>query len=475
MNLVNEPWIPVIGMDNVHRLASLTDIFKDGDTIADLAANPCQRIALMRLLICIAQAALDGPADEADWQACRPRLAPSALDYLQKWQHRFNLFGDHAFLQVDGLVANDNALADKLDFTLACGNNPTLFDHAATPAGRVPINVQLALSVLVYQTFSPGGLIGTTRWLDRETDKTSEHAPCVEGSMLHTFLRSRSLLGTIHMNLLTKQVVGSMPNCAWGLPTWEIEVLSEAALSGNVSSYLGRLVPATRAISCESGSSDITLASGGRYPKFPINREPTATVILTGSGTKEHQMYVAVNLAKHPWRELASILTFSEADKSGGALALFHLRQLSDDVFDIWTGGLAADKAKLLDMAEWSFTLPKALVDTTVLNRYRRGVEAANKGCFILRLAIKEFATLLKCEAFWTGSAQSLFWTELDVNCMALAECAANDRPLAENWFPLIKRTMLQSYSQTCPHETPRQIQAYAQGLKVLEAWKGGE
>ena len=107
MNLVNEPWIPVIGKNNVHRLASLTDIFKDGDTIADLAANPCQRIALMRLLICIAQAALDGPTDEPDWQACRPRLAPAVLAYLEKWQHRFNLFGDHAFLQVDGVVIPD--------------------------------------------------------------------------------------------------------------------------------------------------------------------------------------------------------------------------------------------------------------------------------------------------------------------------------------------------------------------------------
>jgi len=63
MNLVSDPWIPVVMLDKTPRLVSLNEVFRDGETIADLAANPCQRIALMRLLICIAQAALDGPKD----------------------------------------------------------------------------------------------------------------------------------------------------------------------------------------------------------------------------------------------------------------------------------------------------------------------------------------------------------------------------------------------------------------------------
>lgn len=64
MNLVKDPWIPVVMQDGTPELVSLRDVFAKGEEIADLAANPCQRIALMRLLICIAQAALDGPKDE---------------------------------------------------------------------------------------------------------------------------------------------------------------------------------------------------------------------------------------------------------------------------------------------------------------------------------------------------------------------------------------------------------------------------
>ena len=76
MNLVKEPWIPVVMQDGKPARVSLRDAFAKGEDIADLAANPCQRIALMRLLICVAQAALDGPKDEEDWLACKPRLVP---------------------------------------------------------------------------------------------------------------------------------------------------------------------------------------------------------------------------------------------------------------------------------------------------------------------------------------------------------------------------------------------------------------
>ena len=136
MNLVSDPWIPVVMQDGKHREVSLDTVLRDGESIADLAATPCQRIALMRLLICIAQAALDGPVDEADWLACRSRLADAALAYLAKWRHRFNLFGEHAFLQVDGVEGPDASFvkpARTMDATSANGGTglTMLWDHAA--------------------------------------------------------------------------------------------------------------------------------------------------------------------------------------------------------------------------------------------------------------------------------------------------------------------------------------------------------
>jgi len=473
MNLVSDPWIPVVMLDKTPRLVSLNEVFRDGETIADLAANPCQRIALMRLLICIAQAALDGPKDEEAWLACRSRLADAALAYLDTWQHRFNLFGEHASLQADGLDAETNALADKIDLTLACGNNPTLFDHGATPDGRVPEDARLALNLLVYQMFSPGGLIGTTQWDQMTTEKTSEHSPCLEGSMLHTLLRGKSLAETIRLNLLTQEQIRQLSNMTWGCPYWETPTLSREALSDFASTYLGRLLPLPRAIHCVETSRTVVLAAGILYPKLPEQREPTGTVIEAGTGAKRHFSYLSVTPSKHPWRELSSILALQNADRSGGATCLAHLRHVRAFSFGIWTGGLSADKAKLVDMAEWVLTLPVCLLDTLLLSRYQGGVESANRAKFVLHEAVKKYSELQKSNPVWQAKAEQFFWSTLDAQSQTLTACAIqDDAALAEKWLPIIRIALHTAYERTCPHETPRQIQAYAQGLKILDSWK---
>jgi CRISPR system Cascade subunit CasA len=465
MNLVKDPWISVLTLDGAHRSVSLQEAFADGDTIADLALNPCQRIAVMRLLICIAQAALDdGPADESDWAACRPRLRDAALAYLDKWQPRFELFGEGAFLQVEELAPEVNALADKLDLTAACGNNPTLFDHEATADGRTPSPAKLALDLLVYQVYSPGGLIGQLVWNGKTTDKSSELAPALEGSLLHTVIRGATLFDTIYFNLLHHSQVG-----AWGQPTWTIDHLRRDAMQKNAGTYLGRLIPACRAIRCLPRSPEITLANAITCPKLPQGRESMATVVKRKRGKEEGVGYVAVNLAKHPWRELGSLLAFSKADNHGGALALAHLRGLPAGRFDIWTGGLAADKSKLLDMAEWSFSLPHALLDTNLLAQYQNGVERANEGVAALALAVSKYGESLNDSTPSTDLARTLYWSALDRDCRILVDTAADPvASLDTAWFPCIYAAMRDAYERACPHETPRQIQAYAIGLRHL-------
>ena len=58
MNLTTDPWIPVSWLDGSHGLASLREAFERGHEIRDLNVRPHERISLIRLLICVAQAAL---------------------------------------------------------------------------------------------------------------------------------------------------------------------------------------------------------------------------------------------------------------------------------------------------------------------------------------------------------------------------------------------------------------------------------
>ena len=92
MNLVTEPWIPILRLDGKSDVASLQQVFTEGNQYADLAVRPHERIALMRLLICIAQAALDGPADIDGWDKVPEKLPESAAKYLNDKQEVFELF-----------------------------------------------------------------------------------------------------------------------------------------------------------------------------------------------------------------------------------------------------------------------------------------------------------------------------------------------------------------------------------------------
>jgi CRISPR system Cascade subunit CasA len=94
MNLVTEAWIPVVKLDGTPCTASLLEVFTQGREFADLAVRPHERIALMRLLICIAQAALDGPKDIDAWDKAPELLPDAAKQYLEKWRDSFELFYD---------------------------------------------------------------------------------------------------------------------------------------------------------------------------------------------------------------------------------------------------------------------------------------------------------------------------------------------------------------------------------------------
>lgn len=100
MNLIIDPWIPAVRGNGRRELFSLQDLFAQAHELRDLAVKPHERIALMRLLLCITQAALDGPADETEWQDCQPLIQRRVRDYLKKWAGAFELFGEgQRFLQ----------------------------------------------------------------------------------------------------------------------------------------------------------------------------------------------------------------------------------------------------------------------------------------------------------------------------------------------------------------------------------------
>jgi CRISPR system Cascade subunit CasA len=475
MDLIGDPWIPV-QYDGEQRatLVGLKRLFADSERIRDLVATPPQRVALMRLLLCIAQAALDGPADEPDWRACRDRLVPASLGYLASRHDRFQLYGERPFLQVPSLTPTANAALDKLEFGLAAGNNHTFFDHGAGPAGRPQSPAWAALNLLTFQCFSPGGLIGDNAWGGVATGRSSEHAPGIEGSPLHLLILAKRLVDSLHLNLITKAQLAVSPTATWGQPVWDQDFRgpADAVAAAQRASYLGRLVPLPRAILLQPGATTFTLANGLRYDKVPLYREPSTTLILRGKGPQERLAYLNINLDKHPWRELGALLALdANAHSTGGALPLRHLATLAGNrrEVELWTGGLVADRGKLIDVAEWRFTIPLDFLRENSLLKYQDGVALANRGAAVLSRAVQEYCQELKLANPLATPARAYYWACLNAVSDQLIRIANDDSsPLGGDWYRIVVAAMHQGCEHACPRLNPRQIQAYAKAQQLL-------
>ena len=476
-NLIDEPWIPVLMQDGITKSVTLGEVFADADgLIADLALNPYERVAVFRLLLCIAQAAL-GPErlqDERAWRAAKDAVGPVSSEYLKKWHDRFFLYGPHAFLQPDciALAKADGATpCDKLLFQLASGNNSTLYDHAAV-GGRALSDAKLALGLLVYQNFSSGGLSGQCVWDGISTEKSIHGAPCRERSMLFSILQGRSLLDSIWLNFVTDSWVRDSLKTDWGYPFWVFDKLTRKTVSGNENTCLGHLVPLSRAIKLTRRSPMCILGGAISYPQIPAWREPMASVKLQ-KGTKKDEFqetYVTSNPSKMPWRELSSILSIRESGGRKSALALRHLESMPDREFTLWTGGLYSEKAKEIDTVEWKVRLSVGLLEELAMIRYEKAIAWADRQRGALCSAAVEYATAVFIDdtSRFSVPAERAYWDILAQPDNQRIVLDVKSPAYNDDWKKATRKAAEEAYRRACPAVTARQMEAYAQGFAKL-------
>lgn len=502
MNLTIDAWIPIVWNDGKPGMVSLNGAFERAHEIQDLALRPHERIALMRLLVCIAQAALDGPRDHDQWQGCRTRIAQSAVQYLKQWQQTFGLFGNgQRFLQVldlkklgtgsSGDDEDEGNSTSKLDLALATGNNSTLFDNAGG-AARDFTPAQLALMLVTFQCFSPGGRIGVALWGGQQTPGkgSSNHAPCLAGGMLHTLIRGDNLLSTLHKNLLNRRQVELLfgDEC-WGRPVWELmpHSLGDAEAARNANrTYLGRLIPLARSVWLADDGRFLILANGLEYPSYDDGwREPSATIVSRTMKEQPTRAVLAASIEKAAWRELHALTVKTVGQNPGGAAALKNISD--DEAFDLWVGGLVANKAKLVDTTDSVFHIPAAMLGETSQRVYENGVRHAEAVESRLRRATavyhKELGDNVDRPEMRSRrlqiqrSAIAQFWTDVEQSVPQLLEVAAAPESLGLRgewrgtvWGQSVRRSARAAYERACPRQTTRQIRAYALGLTTLFA-----
>jgi len=501
-NLIDEPWIPVLMQDGTNHVVSLGEIFADeSGTIADLTLNPYERIAIFRLLLCIAQAALPIAQinDERSWFSVQGEIGSLSLNYMEKWHDHFYLYGTNSFVQIDCLEAGETIpYTSRLLLNSAHHFGSPLFSRNIDTSGKTIYTPSLlAVALLSYLNFSASGGTPTCKWNGEKTNHIGAIAsPCRGQSKLFTIVVGNSLLQTIWMNLLTEKQL-KVSGLTLGRPCWEFKfnncqcIEDEAHewlgtilnASRNVSqpTWLGSLVPLSRFVKLNQDTCRCLICEGFKYPQATLWREPQATFVTDSAGIIR---CLYVNPNREPWRDLSSILELRLS--KGGPIALEHLSTLAEyntkmQNFTIWTGGMysKADRDQDMYVGEWYFTCPIFMLRKTSLDQYHRAVELATRQWFChsssrpdlgLKAATKDYATYMKIDkaSRFFIPAERIYWDILAQPENQKLVQDINSRNYYTDWKAATRKAAEEAYRRVCPAVSARQMEAFAQGFSKL-------
>jgi hypothetical protein len=139
---------------------------------------------------------------------------------------------------------------------------------------------------------------------------------------------------------------------------------------------------------------------------------------------------------------------------------------------------------------ESAFSLPQTMLSPAGQQRYEQGVLFAEECGKQLWSAVRTCASAMKCENAPTDAALRDYWHALDrkshVLLAMLEHMFTAGDPLASGKFgarddsgsfdPWTREAVAAAeaaYAAVCPRTTPRQLQAYAAGLRVLRKKPG--
>lgn len=509
-NLIDEAWIPVAGVGRV----SLAQIFQNPDYRA-LGGNPVQKIALMKLLLAIAQAAYT-PADEDEWRTLGAQgLADKCLAYLQQWHDRFYLYGERPFLQMPAIeelidartakqVAAANTAGKKAEAiekgmpkNLGAGfypdlpsENNTLLSHTLIP--RKMTDADCAVFIVTLMSFAFGGkrVEADLENLSGETLGNRYNAPAGPSlggwdGQLHCFPTTSSLLGSLWINLMSEEKLKGFG--AWsggvGRPLWEEMPTKEkdAFSTRYQSTYQAALLAMSRFTLLKGDG--IIYMDGIQCPKVANGWIEPSLLIDKGAAPPKVKY---VDVKKKPWRELDSLLAFNVFASQTGfeCIALkVGIDRLADhfDDFFIWTGGIkvtsnSGDQSvkQADDFVESQINLKTAWITGvedglwfSQVTSEMAGLDSNAKALFgCVRAYFKEQQVDEKKGGKRLAElAENHFWQLCERDFQYLLDSCEQDEASQESRKKLRRRFasyVSQAYDQYCPKDTARQLDAWA-------------
>ena len=480
-NLLDEPWIPVVGAGQ----ASLREVFSRPDLTA-LGGTPLEKIALFKLLQAIAQAA-HTPAGDAEWANLgQDGLATACLAYLERWREAFWLYGPRPFLQFPAVKKAAVIPYGKLLPHIASGNN-TLFFQSQMEQPLTDSQKALLLLVNMSCCFS-GKKVDKSIVLSPGVTKSSsaKSGPAIcSGGLLHSFLLGRSLRETVWLNLLTQENLATelLYENGVGTPPWEVMPTGEADAIAEAlkRSLMGRLVPMARFyLLADNGAHSV---EGIQHPDYLQGGMVDPSV--TGDRSLKKPKMVWADPNKRPWRTLPAMLSFLQQGQAGmRCLQLFWCvprltrQELpAVDELTVWSGGICLSSnageqylSGADDVVESELILPISCLGdgehSDWFLAFRDSMlEVENLGKTVYATVAGYYQDeKVKNANSWAEHASLEFWQMAERHFAALvAACAQSGPDAREAVLRQLRGCVLDCYTRACPQETARQLQLWVQ------------
>ena len=460
-NLVDEPWIPVVGKDRV----SLLDIFSD-DSLRDIDGNAVQKLSLIKLFIAIAQASVR-MEDEDDWSelGCEG-LGKKVTEYLQTHHDCFYLYGERPFLQMPQVVNLDKVRESAIFYDyipdLASDNDSILKE---TQMEQPLSDAEKAVFQIGLMDYALGGKRTTS--VESLTpgyikSKSAKSGPSTGNFVgyLHTYLKGESIRETVWFNFFTDSDIRAYQLKLEVRPPWENMPEGEDDLRARElrNSVYSWLVALSRFVLL--GKTGIYYVEGIQYPGSV--KEGYAEPFITINREKLRSIYVDVS--KKPWRSLTSILQAAYEENSPWDCMIIrnfmHRAAEVSEYFTIWAGGLRVRGTS----GDQSVKQNDDYVESEfLLNRHILGANCYTKLCDAVKRLDSQAMLLRKAVAGYYGkdsediqlSASSRYWEAADavsssiIGCWGRLDYEGMKKKADQLWY-----RMLDIYDDICPHET---------------------
>ncbi|MBZ6067193.1 type I-E CRISPR-associated protein Cse1/CasA [Aeromonas schubertii] len=477
-NLIDEPWIPVADKGRV----GLKDIFTHPE-FRSLRGNPVQKVAILKLLQALAQAATT-PKDAEEWQQLGWRgMADRVCSYLAQWHDRFYIYGPEPFLQMPVIAKAAIKSFGTVLPDVATGNTTVL---TQSQTEKYLDDGERALLLLTQMGFALGG---------KKVDNSVVLSPGYQGKtksgkpgpsvaykgLLHNYCLGSTLLESIWLNLFTEAEIAALVIYPHGLgvPPWErmpdgedCEVARQ--LKG---SLIGRLVPMCRF--CLLADEGLHYSEGIAHGSHKEGIfDPSIAVDNSGKEPKARW----ADPERRPWRELTSLIGFIAQGRS--AYDCYQLKwalpkaRRQGAPFAIWSGGLKVSSQSGEQNVRGSDDMVESLcwfspddIDEIWFNHFQtqmshlEGLAKTLYGC-----VMGYYKTQLMDGESFAKQASNLFWQLCERQSQALIDgCDKPDtRQLLRRQFA---RYITQVFDQFCPHQTARQLDAWAKAKPNLSAY----